>query len=360
MAAATQELELFVRDALSRGASRQEVAAALAEAGWEQAQVDSVLAGYADVAFVVPVPRPRPYLSAREAFLYLLLFATLYLSAWHVGSLLFDLINLAFPDPADAPYARDRSGSSMRWSVAGLVIAFPVFVFVARHLARELDDSPVRRLSAVRRWLTYLTLFVAATVLIGDMIVLVYNLLGGELSVRFLLKVLVVAVIAGTVFGWYLQDLRRAERETTGASGAGRRVLGAAAVVVLATLVAAVVVIKPPSAERDVRLDNRREQDLARIARLVDAYYRRTGALPGNLEALATPGTGLPGDPVGGAPYEFEATGDRGYRLCAQFATDTARDQRRPWGGDAWLHGAGRHCFDLRAPARDAGEGGAR
>ena len=38
----------------------------------------------------VPVPRPRPYLSPREAFLYLLMFATLYLSAWHLGSLVFD------------------------------------------------------------------------------------------------------------------------------------------------------------------------------------------------------------------------------------------------------------------------------
>lgn len=212
MAVATQNLELFVREALAGGATRGEIEAVLADAGWPPEQVGSALDAYADIRFAVPVPRPRPYLSAREAFLYLLLFATLYLTAWHLGSLLFDLIDHAFPDPADPGYLGDP-GASMRWSVATLLIAFPVFAFVARHLARDLARHPAKRLSAVRRWLTYLTLFLAAGVLIGDMVVLVNNLLGGGTSARFLLKVLVVAVIAGAVFGYYLHDLRGEERE---------------------------------------------------------------------------------------------------------------------------------------------------
>jgi hypothetical protein len=52
-----------------------------------------------------------------------------------------------------------------------------------------------------------------AIALAGDMIVLVYNVLGGESSVRFLLKVLVAAVIAGSIFGYYLWDMRREERD---------------------------------------------------------------------------------------------------------------------------------------------------
>lgn len=213
MAAGTQDLEQFVRDALGRGASRGSIETVLAGSGWPPEQIRSALAAYADVDFPVPVPRPRPYLSAREAFLYLLLFASLYLAAWNLGNLLFDLINHAFPDPADQAYEIGRRAQSIRWAASSVIIAFPVFLFVARYLARELAQNPVKRLSAVRRWLTYLTLFVAAAVLIGDMITLVYNALGGELTTRFLLKVFVAAAIAGASFGYYLKDLRSEERE---------------------------------------------------------------------------------------------------------------------------------------------------
>ena len=213
MAAPTQDLDLFVREALASGETRPAIEAALAGAGWPAEQVRAALGSWAEVPFSVPVPKPRPYLSPREAFLYLVLFATLYLSAWHVGSLLFDLINAAIPDPADPAHAVRSLAHSMRWSVASLVIAFPIYLFVARLLSRELARNPVKRLSAVRRWLTYLTLFLAVTVLVCDLITLVHSLLGGDLTVRFVLKVLVVGAIAGAIFGFYLADLRREERE---------------------------------------------------------------------------------------------------------------------------------------------------
>lgn len=207
----THALDGFVRDALARGATREQTAEALAAAGWSRAQIDGALRAWAEVPFVVPVPRPRPSLSARDAFWHLLLFATLYVWAWQLGSLLFDLVNHLLPDPTDPAYRVQRMGASMRWAAASLLIAFPVFVYVARRLSRELDLEPLKRLSPVRRWLTYVTLFLAAAVLIGDMITLVYHALAGELGLRFLLKVLVVGALAGGIFGFYLLDLRRDE-----------------------------------------------------------------------------------------------------------------------------------------------------
>ena len=212
MPSTSPELELFVREALAHGQSRAAIREALAAAGWRDEQTRGVLDGYADVAFPVPVPKPRASLSAKEAFQYLVLFATLYFSAYHLGSLLFDLINRAMPDPGDGMRSLVFA-DSLRFSFAALLIAFPVFAWMSRLLARDVARHPIKRLSPVRRWLTYLTLFVAAGILIGDMTSLVYNLLGGEATPRFLCKVAVVAMIAGGVFHYYLHDLRREEAE---------------------------------------------------------------------------------------------------------------------------------------------------
>jgi energy-converting hydrogenase Eha subunit A len=212
VAAGVEELEAFVGEALLRGESRDDIEKVLLAAGWTAEQARGALAAYADVAFSIPVPKPRASLSAREAFLYLTLFGTLYISACHLGSLVFDLVDRAFPDPA----LEDRGSwtfDSIRWSVSSLMIAFPVFLYLSRQTERELALHPIKRLSPVRRWLTYLTLFVAAGVLIGDLTTLVYNVLGGELTVRFLLKVTTVAAIAGAIFTHYLLDLRREEWE---------------------------------------------------------------------------------------------------------------------------------------------------
>jgi hypothetical protein len=180
-------------------------------AGWTPDQARGALAAFADVPFPVPVPRPRPSLSAAEAFEYLLMFTTLYLSAYHLGSLFFDFIDRAFPDPANRlqeQWARD----SMRWSMASLVIAYPIFLLISRHIHSATSRDPVKRLSPVRRWLTYLTLFLAASILIGGLTTLVYNALGGELTIRFALKVATVGAMAGTVFGYYLRDVRQEDR----------------------------------------------------------------------------------------------------------------------------------------------------
>lgn len=212
MAGSTQELERFVYASLERGQSRQAIEQALLTAGWSPEQVKPALASYADTAFPVPVPRPRPYLSAREAFNYLVIFTTLYLSAYHLGALLFNLVNRAFPDRALVVYG-GTSGADLRWSLASIIVAFPVFLWLTARNEKNLMLHPVKRQSAVRKWLTYLTLFVAAVVLIVDLTELVSHFLGGELTIRVALKVVIAAVIAMVVFAYYLRDLRRDEVE---------------------------------------------------------------------------------------------------------------------------------------------------
>jgi hypothetical protein len=210
--AINEELYGFLKEGLERGLGRDQLKEVLLETGWPPDQVNGALGAFADVTFPVPVPRPKPYLSAREAFVYLVLFTTLYVAAFNLGSLLFELINRAFPDPSADPVASlEASREAIRWSISILIVTFPVFAFVAWRNDRAVRADPTLRLSEVRRWLTYLTLFVAAGVLIGDVTSVVYNLLGGEITTRFTLKVLTVGAIAGAVFAYLMKTMVKEE-----------------------------------------------------------------------------------------------------------------------------------------------------
>ncbi|MEZ5319289.1 MAG: DUF5671 domain-containing protein [Vicinamibacterales bacterium] len=353
--AANDELIGFVREALSRGVARDEVASALARSGWSPARVRAALAGFSDVAFPVPVPRPRPSLDARDAFLYLVLFTTLYLSAWHFGSLVFQLIDWAFPDPAMA--ATDAAAafrsSLARFSVASLVTAAPVFFFLSSITGREVRQDPTKRGSKVRRWLTYLTLFVGATVLIGDFTALVYHVLGGELTVRFVLKVATIAAIAGGAFGYYLLDLRADEREDgrdAGADRQGRLTRGrlfavVAAVAATGAVAASLAIIGSPAEARVELLDLRRVQDLTRTSTSIDLYWTREGHLPASLADLPSAPRPLT-DPDTGAPYAYRVIDAGTYELCATFARASADTSPRPT-RRFWTHEAGRQCFTI-------------
>jgi hypothetical protein len=212
--AINDELLSFVRDALARRVPRGQIEDTLLQAGWSPEQVKAALSAFAEIEFPIPVPRPKPYLSAREAFMYLVLFTTLYVSAYNLGNLVFQFINRAFPDPTAPVGFAEYTREAIRWSVSSLVIAFPIFLYVSRLINRAIRRDPGKRASKVRKWLTYITLFVAASVLIGDLIALVYNFLGGELTLRFILKAMTVGLIAGSIFGYYLWDLRSEESDT--------------------------------------------------------------------------------------------------------------------------------------------------
>jgi hypothetical protein len=143
--------------------------------------------------------------------LYLLMFGMLYLSTFHLGNLLFQFVNLAIPDPAFPEYGRIARGR-IRFSTSTLLVAFPVLLFVASRIGRQIHAEPAQRLSAPRRWLTYMTLAFAACLIVGDLISLLNSLLSGELTLRFILKTLIVGTLAGSVFLYYLAEMRKDEQ----------------------------------------------------------------------------------------------------------------------------------------------------
>jgi len=149
---------------------------------------------------ITMVPKSTP----KDVFYHLLSIVTLYMSAISFITLLLQLINTWFPDPLDYGYGVD---GVIRWSAAILIVAFPVYLLMMWLINKDIAAEPARREIRVRKWLGYLTLFIAAITAIIDVGTLIYNLLGGELTTRFILKVLVVLAVAATVFFYYLREL---------------------------------------------------------------------------------------------------------------------------------------------------------
>jgi len=147
------------------------------------------------------VPKSGP----KDVFYHLLSIVTLYMSAVSFIALVFQLINKWYPDPLDYTYG---VSDSIRWSAAILIVSFPVYLWLMWLINKDIGMDPARRELRVRKWLGYLTLFIAAITVIIDVATLIYNLLGGEFTIRFVLKILVVLVVAGLIFFYYLKEMK--------------------------------------------------------------------------------------------------------------------------------------------------------
>ena len=153
----------------------------------------------------------EPKTSPKDIFLHLLAIITLYVSAGSFIALLFQYINLLIPDTLDqgGHYARASSLQTIRWAISSLVVIFPVYLVTSWYLNKGYVSLPEKRSLKIRKWLIYVALFAAALIIIGDLVALIFNLLGGEFTIRFILKVLTIFFVAGSVFHYYLWDLRR-------------------------------------------------------------------------------------------------------------------------------------------------------
>lgn len=208
-----QPLTRFIEAARAQGASDEFIYQMLRSRGWPKPEIESAFAQLYERLTGQPVPTPRSQTgeASRDAFLYLLSFATLAIWSQALGQIGFILIDQFIPNPLDRGYS--NYAQDLAASIARLVVVFPIYWLLMRLLNRDLVAHPYKYLSGVRKWLTYLALFVAALTAIIDVVVFVTSLLQGELTIRFSLQVLIVLVIAGGILVYYLNWLQRQPME---------------------------------------------------------------------------------------------------------------------------------------------------
>lgn len=299
----------------------------------------------------MPSPAVHAKSSPRDVFLYILLIILLYGSMGSLTALLFQYVNVLFPDPIEYGHG---AFDVIRRSTATLIVVFPVYLFLAVLLSRDVARHTEKAELRVRKWLLSFTLFLAALAIIGDLVTVLYNFLSGELSVRFALKALSVLCIAGAVFGYYLWDIREWKHDHLRKASL---VAWASGVIICASIVAGFFIAGSPWHQRNIRFDERRVNDLQMIQGEVLRHWQMKGALPKDLDRLrdTISGFAAPVDPETGAVYEYRGTGKLIFELCATFAvpsrmqnTSKARPVA-PYPHDPyvqnWEHKEGRTCF---------------
>lgn len=300
----------------------------------------------------------------KDVFQHLLLIVTLYLSVFSLIALGFNYIDILFPDSLDFYYQGALDG--IRWSSSMLFVVFPLFVLMSWLIQREFRKEPERHEMKIRKWLVYLTLFIASITIIVDLVRLVYNFYSGDLTTKFLLKVLAVLVVTGVVFGYYLWDLHGDTLKSKMPKGFA---WGTSAMV-LVSIVAGFFIVGSPAEQRQIRFDERRVGDLQNIQGSVINHWTQKNALPAKLENLTDSISGFvpPVDPETNAAYTYEILSPLSFKLCAEFrkasldrkfgikegGTGGKERYASPmyyggyYGGpdQNWSHDAGKQCFE--------------
>lgn len=146
--------------------------------------------------------------SPKDVFLHLFSIVALYIAAGSFIVLIFQYVNLAFPDSLEY-YGAQAAYGTIRWALASLIIVFPVYIGSVWMLNIGYRENPATRMIRTRKWLIYFTLFAAAVIIAGDLVALVYNLLNGDLTARFLLKTATVALVSGSIFAYYVKNIKQ-------------------------------------------------------------------------------------------------------------------------------------------------------
>lgn len=296
----------------------------------------------------------RPKATPKDFFLWAGAMLAFYVGVFSFISLIFQYLDYVYPDTA-LNYWVDPYQSGVAYAMASLIVLAPTFLILMRTIRRSIERDPSRQEVWVRRWALFLTVFLAGAGIVVDLIVLINTFLSGEeLSARFLLKVLVVLLVAAAGFMHFLADIWGYWQKQPLYA---RYVNYAAGLLIVLTIAAGFLIIGSPQSQRELRIDQQRISNLQELQWQIISYWQQKESLPATLAEVQDPlsGVPIPVDPVTGEAYGYQRTSPLDFRLCATFAAEggdtyrTSRSYISPMAEDApgsWRHGPGEVCFD--------------
>ena len=290
----------------------------------------------------------------KDFFLWAGAMVTFYWSVIAFIFLVFNYIDFVFPNAVATYGYVNPYESGMPSQMAALIVVLPLCIGLMHVIRRNEEKDASRAHIWVRRWALLLTLFVSGAAIASDLVTVLTNFLSGEeLTIGFLLKVLLILLVALAVFMHYIAELNG-----YWARYPKRKLAIGIAVLVLAfsSVLAGFVIVGTPQEARRERFDTQKIYDLQNIEQKVTYYWQMKRMLPASLSVLqdaVTLGEMVPFDPQTGSSYDYVVKGPLSFALCASFNAESRvpREiaavpvQRGPT-ANSWAHGAGKVCFD--------------
>ncbi len=285
--------------------------------------------------------------TARNFALQLGSLIALYISLTAVLMVAFGVINIMHPDAAAGYWEYESSQQGIRFGIAMLIVFFPTVIILTRLV------NQIRR----KETGTYMiSLLVGGGILLGDFVYVILTYLNGEITTRFILKALAMALVVGSAFYYFICDARgywNTHEKESKMYGAG------ATVIVLAALVLGFMNSDTPQEVRDRSIDDQQVQDLQDMQWRIEDHYRVNKFLPVDVSALYTDvGIEAPVAKEGRDAYKYSVIDEDTYELCATFAFTSQRNDgmdhsfefgdvsmvKNPYNN--WDHGEGETCFE--------------
>jgi hypothetical protein len=317
----------------------------------------------------------KPKLNVGFFFLCLGLLITLITSVVSFLNLVFRTLDKKFPDVLNSSYQYGYSTydyEGIRMALATLIIFFPIFIIVS-HFWRKFTTGEMGHFDEIiKKWVIYIILFISSVVVVVDLVTLVKYFISGEITNRFILKVLSTLLVALLVGAYYIL-LIRTKKEFRAKISIIFGIVGA--ILVIASIYCSFSIMGSPAKQRMLRLDDRRISDLQNIQYQVINYWQQKEKLPKDLKVLLNPLTGfslpVPPEFEKGELYEYTVKGPLKFELCASFSLpmpkgwvesrgyynggimpmfdkSTSSISPIPAGGfnESWDHQTGRTCFE--------------
>lgn len=291
----------------------------------------------------------------RDVFFNLATMSALYTALTSLIFLVFAILDTALPDEFTCGGCDNTY--TITYYMSLVIVSYVLYAYFSWRMRNDEGVQAMHHTSIFHQVVVYITLFLMGLAIAYQAADLINTTVYYGVTAASFVKFLAIVLVAGSVFGYHLIDLKRSGDVMH--SKIALSLWWVLAAVVAGSVIGSFLVIGSPQSQKERRFDEIRSDDLSYLQSDIEDYAYTNYALPENLSEL-TQSTYY--DPQSGQPYEYKATGDATYTLCADFSRSSTDDFQKQFAKvyghtvqfpdkntneNFYSHDRGRTCYKL-------------